>query len=231
MDGTPSTVDDVMTRRVVAVRRAAAFKDIVKTMRRWHVSGVPVVDDDNRVVGVVSQADLLLKEEVHDAGPDRSSRPVRPEDVAKAAARTAADLMTAPAATAHPHDTLAAAARAMARHGVKRLPVVDEHGVLAGIVSRADLLNVFLRDDDSIAREVRDEVVAFLFPEAPDAVRVQVRDGVVRLTGRVPSTALVPVAARLTRAVEGVVGVDCELLGPRRRPVLDPDLADDGAGR
>ncbi|MEV0173536.1 CBS domain-containing protein [Streptomyces sp. NPDC050803] len=224
MDATPTIVNDVMTHRVVAVRRGAAFKDIVRTMRQWHVSGMPVVDDANRVLGVVSEADLLVKEEAHGVGP---GRPVGPT---KAGARTAVDLMTALAVTADPYDTLARAARTMAQHGIKRLPVVDENGVLKGIVSRADLLKVFLRDDASIEREVRGEVVAFLFPDASDAVHVEVHQGVVRLTGRVRSTTLVPVAARLARAVEGVVGVDCELLGPRRRPALDPDLADDGAG-
>ncbi|WAZ19501.1 CBS domain-containing protein [Streptomyces cinnabarinus] len=223
MDGTPSIVNDVMTRDVVAVRRDDAFKDLVKAMRRYQVSGLPVVDDEQRVLGVVSQTDLLVKEELHGADPLRTARPV---DLAKAEARTAAELMTAPAVTIDPYDTLAQAARTMARYGVHRLPVVGEDGVLKGIVSRSDVLKVFLRDDESIAREVRSDVVEFLFPEAPDAVRVDVRAGVVRLTGRVHGTALVPVAVRLARAVEGVVGVDCELLGPWRRPALEPDLAD-----
>ncbi|GLW50358.1 hypothetical protein Stsp02_60190 [Streptomyces sp. NBRC 14336] len=227
MDGSPSIVSDVMTRKVVAVRRGAAFKDIVKAMRRWRVSGVPVVDDRQRVLGVVSERDLLLKEEFHGGDPLRS----RPADLARAEARTAGELMTAPAVTADPCDTLARTARTMARYGVHRLPVVDEDGVLQGIVSRSDLLKVFLRDDESIAREVRTDVVALLFPEAPEAVRVDVDAGVVRLTGRVRRTELVPVAVRMARAVEGVVAVDCRLLGPRHRPAQEPDLTDDRTAR
>lgn len=227
MDGSPSIVSDVMTRKVVAVRRGAAFKDIVKAMRRWRVSGVPVVDDRQRVLGVVSERDLLLKEEFHGGDPLRS----RPADLAKAEARTAGELMTAPAVTADPCDSLARTARTMARYGVHRLPVVDEDGVLQGIVSRSDLLKVFLRDDASIAREVRTDVVALLFPETPEEVRVDVESGVVRLSGRVRNTELVPVAVRMARAVEGVVAVDCRLLGPRHRPAQEPDLADDRTAR
>ncbi|MDV9172384.1 CBS domain-containing protein [Streptomyces sp. W16] len=103
--------------------------------------------------------------------------------------------------------TLAQAARTMARAKVKRLPVVDHAGRLEGVVSRADLLKVFLRDDEEIAEEVRRKVVAHLFPGPASDVRVEVRDGVVRLGGRVRDTSLVPVAARLVRAVEGVVDV------------------------
>lgn len=101
----------------------------------------------------------------------------------------------------------------MARAKVKRLPVVDASGTLRGIVSRADLLKVFLRDDEEIAGEVRREVVSFLFPPPDSSVRVEVRDGIVKLGGRVRDTSLVPVAARLVRAVEGVVDVEFELAG------------------
>ncbi|MDH6514819.1 CBS domain-containing protein [Streptomyces sp. SAI-208] len=224
MHGTPHTVADVMTHTVVALVRDTVFKDIVKAMGRWHVSALPVVDGDHRVLGVVSEADLLPKEEFREGDPDRYARLRRLSDLSKAGARTAEDLMTAPAVTVRADATLAQAARAMARGKVKRLPVVDADGVLEGIVSRSDLLKVFLRDDEDIAGEVRDQVVAFLFPDPVEPIRVTVRDGVVALTGRVRDTSIVPVAARLVRAVEGVVDVDCALLGPPRRPDLDPDL-------
>ena len=100
----------------------------------------------------------------------------------------------------------------MAHSRVKRLPVVNELGMPEGIVSRADLLKVFLRDDEEIEEEVRREVVSYLFPTPGSAIRVQVHDGVVKLAGRVRHS-LIPVAARLVRAVEGVVDVDFELLG------------------
>ena len=220
-------VSDVMTRTVVALREGAAFKDIARTMRRWKVSALPVLDSGRRVVGVVSEADLLPKEMFRDGDPDLYARSRGRSDLAKADAVAAEDLMTAPAVTVHADDTVARAARTMARRNLKRLPVVDGEGVLQGIVSRTDLLKVFLRDDADIAEEVRREVVAHLFAAPAEPIRVEVRDGVVTLTGRVRDTSTVPVVTRLVRAVEGVVDVDCALSGPPRRPDLDPDLPGD----
>ncbi|WP_367325308.1 CBS domain-containing protein [Streptomyces sp. HUAS ZL42] len=214
MHASPHIVGDVMTRAVAAVGRRAAFKDIVRIMQDRKVSALPVVDAANRVVGVVSEADLLPKEEFRDSDPDRYTQLRRLSDLAKAGSVTAEELMTSPALTVQADATLAQAARTMARARVKRLPVVDEGGRLAGVVSRADLLKVFLRDDEEIAEEVRREVVAYLFPAPASAVRCEVREGVVVLVGRVRDRSLVPVAARLVRAVEGVVDVRFELEGP-----------------
>ena len=216
MSGSPYIVRDVMTRGVVAVGRDAAFKDIVRTMQDRKVSAVPVVDGGNRVVGIVSEADLLPKEEFRDSDPDRHTQLRRLSDLAKAGSVTAGELMTSPALTVRADATLAQAAREMARARVKRLPVVDDSGRLEGIVSRADLLKVFLRDDESIAEEVRREIVSYLLPAPASAVRVEVRDGVVTLGGRVRDASLVPVAARLVRAVEGVVDVEFALDGQDR---------------
>ncbi|MEU1273787.1 CBS domain-containing protein [Streptomyces sp. NPDC005799] len=226
MTGTPYLVSDVMTATVVALRRQAPFKEIVRTLRRWRVSAMPVLEEGGRVVGVVSEADLLPKEEFRDGDPGRYTQLRRLTDLVKAGAVTAGDLMSSPPVTVSASATLAQAARIMALHKVTRLPVVDDDGALRGIVSRSDLLTVFLRDDEDIAEEVRRDVVAALFPEAAEPIDVAVRDGVVRITGRVTDTTLVPVTTRLARAVEGVVDVDCALLGPRRRPDLDPDLPD-----
>ncbi|KPI11074.1 CBS domain containing membrane protein [Actinobacteria bacterium OK006] len=214
MHGTPHIVSDVMTHTVAAIGRKANFKEIVQLMEQWKVSALPVLEGEGRVIGVVSEADLLPKEEFRDSDPDRHTQLRRLSDLAKAGAVTAEDLMTAPAVTVQANATLAQAARTMAHAKVKRLPVVDDMGLLEGVVSRGDLLKVFLRDDEDIAEEVRREVVSYLFraPSAP--VWVQVQDGVVTLTGRVRDTSLVPVAARLVRAVEGVVDVEFELTGP-----------------
>ena len=214
MHASPHIVSDVMTQDVAAVGLGAAFKDIVRTMQDRRVSAVPVVDAGNRVVGVVSEADLLPKEEFRDSDPDRRTQLRRPSDLAKAGSVTAGELMTSPALTVEADATLAQAARDMARARVKRLPVVDPTGRLEGIVSRADLLKVFLRDDEDIAEEVRREVVSYLFPAPASTVLVEVRNGVVTLGGRVRDTSLVPVAARLVRAVEGVVDVTFALDGP-----------------
>ncbi|AXL93061.1 hypothetical protein C4J65_00705 [Streptomyces sp. CB09001] len=196
-----------MTHTAVAVGPQAPFKDVIALMDQWKVSALPVLEGEGRVVGLVSEADLLPKEEFRDSDPDRFTQMRRLTDLAKAGGLTAADVMTAPAVTVHPDATLAQAARIMAQRKVKRLPVVNAEGLLEGIVSRADLLKVFLRTDDDIADEVGQDVVAPLFRSLADNVRVEVSDGVVTLRGRVEDTSLVPVAARLVRAVEGVVDV------------------------
>ncbi|MGV9345542.1 CBS domain-containing protein [Streptomyces spiralis] len=211
MDGSPHIVSDVMTHTVVAVGRDAPFKDIVGLMGQWKVSALPVLEGEGRVIGVVSEADLLPKEEFRDSDPDRFTQLRRLSDLAKAGALTAGELMSSPAVTVHPDATLAEAARIMAQRRVKRLPVVDEEGMLEGVVSRGDLLKVFLRTDDDIAEEVRREVVVPLFPSLAERIHVKVSDGLVTLTGRIRDTSLVPVAARLVRAVEGVVDVECHL--------------------
>ncbi|MFC8432436.1 CBS domain-containing protein [Streptomyces sp. NPDC057253] len=214
MHGSPHIVSDVMTHTVASLDRDASFKEIVRLMQDWKVSALPVIEGEGRVVGIVSEADLLPKEEFRDKDPDRHTQLRRLADLAKAGAVTAAELMTSPALTVRPDATLAQAARTMAQARVKRLPVVDELGMLAGIVSRSDLLKVFLRDDEEIAEEVRREVVSYLFPAPSPMIRVEVHDGAVTLVGRVRDTSLIPVAAHLVRAVEGVVDVDFAPEGP-----------------
>ncbi|ARF53372.1 CBS domain-containing protein [Streptomyces gilvosporeus] len=207
MEHTPYTVSDVMTQTVVAVGQEARFKEIVETMEQWKVSALPVLAGEGRVIGVVSEADLLPKEEFRESDPDRLEQLRRLDDVRKAGALTAGELMSTPALTVHAGDTLAQAARTMACKSVKRLPVVDSEGLLQGIVSRSDLLKVFLRSDEDLAAEIRTEVVGRLFAGAAEEMSVGVTDGVVTLSGRIGNTSLIPVAARLVRAVEGVVDV------------------------
>ncbi|MFI8986147.1 CBS domain-containing protein [Streptomyces antimycoticus] len=215
MSETPHIVSDVMTRTVVAVGRDAPFKEMVQTLRQWRVSAMPVLEGEGRVIGVVSEADLLPKEELRDSDPDRFEQLRRLPDLAKARAVTAEELMSSPAVSVHTDATLAEAARIMAVRGVKRLPVVDAEGMLLGIVSRADLLKVFLRPDEDIEEEVRRTVVAYLFP-GDSGIHVGVDEGVVTLSGQLRDTAPIPVAARLARAVEGVVDVECHFRGVGR---------------
>ncbi|WP_030329960.1 MULTISPECIES: CBS domain-containing protein [unclassified Streptomyces] len=212
----PYTVADVMTRKVIAVARTASFKDIVTAMSRWSVSALPVVEGEGHVVGVVSEADLLPKEEFHERSPGLLEQMHRLDATAKAGSLTAEDLMTRPALTIGPDAALPQAARLMATRGVKRLPVV-EADVLKGIVSRSDLLKVFLRPDEELARDVREQVVARLFPVSRKEVSVRADAGVVTMSGAVREAGLVPVAARLARAVEGVVDVRCELTAAETR--------------
>ncbi|MGW4226346.1 CBS domain-containing protein [Streptomyces bauhiniae] len=211
MTGTPHQVSDVMTRAVVAVSRHTLFKDIVERMEQWQVSALPVLEGDGRVIGVVSEADLLPKEEFSSGVPDRLTQIRRMPDLAKAGAVTAEELMSTPAVTVHADATVAEAARIMAVKRVKRLPVVTSEGVLDGIVSRGDLLKLFLRPDGDLANEIRRDVVDVLFPAPVEPVHIVVDDGVVTVTGRVGEAASIDLAARMMRGVEGVVGVDCRL--------------------
>lgn len=211
-NGSPHTVSDVMTHTVVAVGRDAPFKQIVKLLHQWKVSALPVLEGEGRVVGLVSEAELLPKEEFHDSDPDRFTQLSRLPDLAKAGALTAGELMSTPVVTVHAEATVAQAARIMAQRKVKRLPVVDDKGLLVGVVSRVDLLKVFLRTDEELADEVRRQVVEPLFPARRNVVRVEVAEGMVTVTGRIADTSLVPVAARAVRAVEGVVDVEFRLV-------------------
>ncbi|MFE7612303.1 CBS domain-containing protein [Streptomyces celluloflavus] len=226
MEHTPHIVSDVMTQTVVAIGQEARFKEIVETMEQWKVSALPVLAGEGRVVGVVSEADLLPKEEFRESDPSRLEELRRLDDVRKAGAVTAGELMSAPAIVVHADATLAQAARTMARESVKRLPVVDVEGMLQGIVSRGDLLKVFLRSDDDLAREIREDIIGHLFTVSREDLEVTVAEGVVTLSGRLRDTSLVPVAARLVRAVEGVVDVTFDVTGPATArpgpPVVGP---------
>lgn len=215
----PHIVSDVMTAPAVAVGRDTRFKEIVRVMDERRVSAVPVVSGEGRVVGVVSEADLLPKEEFRGHELTRFERNRRRSDLTKAEGMTAEEVMSTPAATVRPDDTLAQAARRMAVHHVKRLPVVDDADRLRGIVSRGDLLKVFLRSDEDIEEEVRRTVVSYLFPMHAHAIRVSVRDGIVTLRGPVHDTSLIWVAERLVDAMEGVVGVESQLSGAESSPV------------
>ncbi|MCX4585722.1 CBS domain-containing protein [Streptomyces sp. NBC_01481] len=207
MPDSPHTVSDVMTHTAVAVGRRATYKEIVELMEQWKVSALPVLEGEGRVIGVVSEADLLRKEEYRLDDPAQADRPL--SDVAKARAVSAEELMSSPAVTVHASATVSEAARIMARRRVKRLPVVDGVGLLEGVVSRSDLLKVFLRPDETIADEIRRTVIEHLPPAAH--VEVSVTDGVVTLHGNLRDRALVSLLARAARAVEGVVDVRLSL--------------------
>ena len=139
-----TTVKDVMTTRVIWVKKDATFREMAAALREYRVSAFPVVDDDRKVIGVVSEADMLTKEALIDE-PGFVGGILHRRDQAKARGVTAADLMTTAVAAVRPDDTVEHAARLMYDRGVKRLPVTDENGRLAGIISRADVLSVFDR--------------------------------------------------------------------------------------
>ncbi|MER5435232.1 CBS domain-containing protein [Streptomyces sp. NPDC002588] len=205
-------VSDLMTTPVVKVDRDTGFKEIAKLLAEYDITAVPVVDDEERAVGVVSEADLLRKEaaQLDPAGLLPVLRP-GPSARAKAEATTAAGLMNSPAVTARPQWTAVEAAQVMERHHVKRLPVVDEADRLVGVISRADLLRVFLRSDSAIREEISGEILLRTFGITPGAITVRVVDGRVSLKGTVERKSLVPVVVRLCQGVDGVVGVSAEL--------------------
>ncbi|MCX4572740.1 CBS domain-containing protein [Streptomyces sp. NBC_01571] len=205
-------VSDLMTTSVVRVRQNTGFKEIAKLLAEYDITAVPVVDDDDRPVGIVSEADLLRKEagQLDPEGLLPVLHP-RPAERAKQAATTAGGLMNSPSITARPQWTVVEAAQVMERYRVKRLPVVDEADRLVGLISRADLLRVFLRSDHAIREEISRDVLVRTLGIAPDSVTVHVVDGRVVLSGTVERKSLIPVAMRLCQGVDGVVDVTQQL--------------------
>ncbi|MFC8765427.1 CBS domain-containing protein [Streptomyces sp. NPDC057193] len=177
-------VGGLMTDDVVSAVPAASFRDVAKLLAEHDISGVPVVDEDDRVVGVVSESDLLASDEL-----------------------TARGLMTTPAVTVHADETVVDAARLMVRRGVERLPVVDEEERLVGIVTRRDLLCVYLRPDSEIRRRIRADVLTDAMGLPGDAVDVHVLDGVVTLGGSVRWRTQALMLVGLAERVDGVVAV------------------------
>jgi CBS domain-containing protein len=205
-------VQDVMTTDVAYARESTPYKELAMLLTTRRVSAVPVTDDRGHVLGVVSEADLLLKREQL-ARPlvQMLSAPRRRRDRAKARATVAAELMSRPAITIDPEATLAAAARRLHAEGVKRLPVVDAAGRLVGIVSRVDLLKGFLRSDEELRGEIVEDVIFGDLLMAPDRFDVHVSDGVVVLQGRCERRSLIPTVVRAVAAVDGVVQVENRL--------------------
>jgi CBS-domain-containing membrane protein len=197
------TVGDVMADKVVTIRESTGFKDIVAAFGRHAVSAAPVVTDDGAVLGIVTESDLIRK--VGYAGvADRAD--ARSDD-AKADAVTAGGLMTAPAVTVNEQETVARAARLMSAEHLRRMPVIDDTGQLVGMVSARDLLRSFLRDDESIVREIREQVLAETLWIDPSRITVKVQDGVVTLLGTVDRRSTIGLVTHLVGATAGVVQV------------------------
>lgn len=202
-------VSDVMTRDVATVGEQTPYREIVEVLTGRQIDAVPVIDEFDRVLGVVSQADLLHKIEL--VGEPHEwrlfERRRRHDARLKADAAVAKDLMTSPAITTCAHTPLVAAAKLMNREHVKRLPVVNDLGRLIGIVSRGDLLRVHLRPDADIRQDVVQEVLQRILAVQEGVVQVAVTDGVVRLVGQLDRRTSVEIAVRLAAQVSGVVDV------------------------
>ncbi|MFE5191358.1 CBS domain-containing protein [Streptomyces sp. NPDC056628] len=207
-------VGSVMTTDVVRAEYGTPFKEVARLLGGHRISGLPVVDDDEMVLGVLSETDLMARQAATPGPPgtgsrfglDRLTRAGR-RRAAKAGARTAGQLMTEPPVTVYAEDTIVEAARTMARHRVERLPVLDEEDRLVGIVTRRDLLQVFLRPDADIRAEVVDEVLVRALWLPPGSITVAVVEGVVMLAGHMERRSETEIALSMTRQIDGVVGV------------------------
>jgi CBS-domain-containing membrane protein len=216
-------VKDVMTTQVMAVRRDATFKEMAATLRRFRVSAFPVIDEHQKVIGVVSEADMLAKEVL--AEPGVIGGLLHHRDVQKAGGRTAGDLMTHPAVTVRPEDSVEHAARLMYTLRIKRLPVVDAGGSLVGVISRADVLAVYDRTDEQIREDITDQVILHELLEDPRQFAVTVEAGVVTLRGNPETAALGHEIVRKVRHVLGVVAVRDRLSYPDEYPVVAAPLS------
>ncbi|MFF4281347.1 CBS domain-containing protein [Streptomyces kronopolitis] len=183
------SVGDLMTPNAVVVQPGTLLREIAHLLDEYDITAVPVIDEDERPVGVVSEADLLRRQS-EKAGPG-----------------TAEALMTRPAVVARPEWSAVRAARTMEEKKVKRLPVVDHYGRLIGVISRRDLVQLFLRRDRAIQEEILEDVLTGTMGVAPSAVTVAVADGTVTLSGTLERKTLVPIAVRLCESVDGVVEV------------------------
>jgi CBS domain-containing protein len=201
-----TTVQDVMTTRVIWVKKDATFREMATALHEHRVSAFPVVDDDGKVIGVVSEADLLTKEALDDDSGVISGILHR-RDQAKARGVTAGDLMTTAVVAVRPDDTIEHAAKLMYDRRVKRLPVTDENGRLTGIISRADVLSIFDRTDHAIHQEITGEVIRGEFTADPSAFQVTVKDGIVTLAGCPETNEVGHDIVRRVRHVQGVVAV------------------------
>jgi len=199
-----ATVKDIMTTRVIWVRKDTTFREMAAALHEYRISAFPVVDEDRKVIGVVSEADMLTKAAVDDG---IIAGLLHHRDQAKARGVTAGDLMTTAVVAVRPEDTVEHAAKLMYHRGVKRLPVTDESGRLVGIISRADVLSVFDRTDGAIHHEITQDVLVGEFVQDPRDLHVTVMDGIVTLSGRPDTSELGHRIIQRVRHVPGVVAV------------------------
>jgi CBS domain-containing protein len=221
------TVRDVMTRSVVSVHRSTPLKDVARALIDNGISAVPVLDMDGAVLGVVSEADLLVKEQGAGAirhrplarflGESRESR----DQLVKLGAITAAEAMTAPAITIASSRPIHQAAAIMTARRVNRLPVVDD-GRLVGIVSRADLVRAYVRSDDELEATIRQDVILRILWLDPALFTVGVKDGVAAISGRVERRSTAEIIERSVRMVRGVVDAHASVAWSMDDSTLEP---------
>jgi CBS domain-containing protein len=214
-------VRDVMTSPVITAGESEGFGELAARLLDNHVSAVPVLDSHEQVVGVVSEADLLVKEAAM-ADSSLWGSALRGRRGVMATAELARDLMTSPAKTIDPDASVAEAARVMTASRVKRLPVITPDGRLLGIISRVDVLSVIRRPDQEIQGEVVRAAASHELDLRPDQLDVTVQGGIVTIAGELPSHAVAVDLLRAIRHVEGVINVRSKLAFPVSEPASAP---------
>jgi CBS-domain-containing membrane protein len=209
-----STVKDVMSTHVIAVSRSAQYKEMAEMLHSQRLSAFPVIDDDNKVIGVVSETDLLTKEALEGSVPRTMEGMTRQRVRAQVNGITAAELMSKPAVTIGPDETVTAAARLMYNRRVKRLPVVSDDGTLIGIVTRSDVLTVYSKPDLEIQGEISKDLILGTFHCDPARFTVTVKDGIVTIEGTPKTTQVGLDIIDAARHMEGVVAVRDRLTYP-----------------
>ncbi len=198
-----------MTKSVHVAGPQTPFKMLVRLIDENRISAVPIVDVRGMPLGVVSESDLLMKERQTDLTNEAGFLEVRRHrhEKAKAEGLVAGDLMTSPAVTVPLDARLTDAARTMHERNLRRLVVVDDRGKIAGIVTRSDLLQVFLRSDEDVLDDVVERVIPSILVTEPSEIEVDVRANVVTLSGEVDRKTDAEIITRVTREIDGVVGV------------------------
>ncbi|MHB8687846.1 MAG: CBS domain-containing protein [Candidatus Dormibacteraceae bacterium] len=198
-----------MTSRVHVASPLAPFKLLVRLIEENRVSAIPIVDQQGVPVGIVSESDLLLKERRLELETSHDLLHVhkRRQDRAKARGTVAADVMTSPAITVDSDTSLSEAARLMHEKNVRRLVVVDERGRIAGIVSRSDLLQVYLRTDEELRDEITSKLIPAVLLPSGEAIGVDVSWNVATLSGELDRKSDAEILTRLTLQLDGVVAV------------------------
>jgi CBS domain-containing protein len=209
-----STVKDVMSTRVVAVRPGAGYKEMATMLREQRVSAFPVIDADNKVIGVISESDLLVMAALGGTVPGTLRGLTQRHVRSQVTGRTAADLMSRPAVTIGPDEPASHAARLMYSKRVKRLPVTSADGTLVGIVTRSDVLSVYSRPDAAIEREITEDLILGTFRCDPARFDVTVKDGIVTIGGGPETAAAGRDIVAAARHVEGAVAVRDRLSYP-----------------
>jgi CBS domain-containing protein len=221
-----ATVKDVMSTHAIAIMEFASFREIATRLRELKVSAFPVIDSEGKVVGVVSEVDLLPKEALEGVVPGVLHGLGHRREETKITATTAADLMTTPAVTIGPDEPVSHAARLMYSYRVKRLPVTTEDGRLIGIVTCSDMLSVYSRPDEQIYRQITKDLILDVFLCDLETFRVAVQDGIVTIEGTPETISAGRAIIDAAQHVEGVVAVRDRLSYPGNQPHYNSGLPD-----